>query len=318
VGQWQEGRIGTDVGAKDSCCKELRADRRRRIPIALRVKNGLKNGWLMQNWTRGAAKPKSRPEEQEISTMEEQILEMGGQQNDLPKTGSQRPIPDTMNRNCCKNGDEKPAPYSVFLFNQGIDDKIMTNFHFRGNVEPAEKVTDMPRPKDWAENHEGSILIVQDKPSEAPLQRPGSNKSEETSQSIYTLWGSQSSNGLPFGEANQSKVDTKTETNRQTVSFCEGGQSSTNSADGLAVYNLRKMLESGALTSRQRSGNREERQERSATDHCNSESVHDYSGINVKHQNDGALESLPFQNPETSHPKFSCGATQGYETKPQV
>lgn len=314
MGQWQEGRIATDVGAKHSCRKELHADRRRRIPIALRVKNGLKNGWLMQNWTRGAAKPKSRPEEQEISTMEEQILEMGGQQNDLRKTGSQRPNHNTMNSNCCNNGDEKPTPYSVFLFNQGIDDKIMTNFHFRGNVEPAEKVTDMPRPKDWAENHDGSILIVRDKPPEAPLQRPGPNKSEETSESIYSLWGSQSSYGLPFGEANQSKVDTKTEKIRQTVSCYQGGQSSTNPADGLAVYNLSKMLESGALTSRQRSVNREERQERSATDHCNSKSLHDYCGINVKHQNDGVLQSLSFQSPERSHPKFSCGATQGYET----
>lgn len=307
MGQWQEGRIATDVGAEDSCCKELHADRRRRIPIALRVKNGLKNGWLMHNWKRGAAKPKSRPKEQEISRLEQQILEMDGEQKDLPKAGSLRPNLDTMNTNSCSNGDEKPTPYSVFLFNQGMDDKIITNFHFRGNVVPADKVTDMPRPKDKAENHEGSILIVQ----EAPLQRPGSNKSEETSPSIHTLCGSQSSHGLRFGEANRSKVDTKTEKTRQTASFCQGGQSSTNAADGLAVYNLRKMWESGVLTSRQRSGNREERQERSATDHYNSESIHDYSGINVKHQYDGALESLPFQSPETSHLNFSYGATPG-------
>lgn len=314
MGQWQEGGIAIDVGAEDSCCRELHADRRRRIPIALRVKNGLKNGWLMQNWKRGAAKFKSRPEEQEISRMEQQILEMGGQQNDLPKAGSQRPNPDTMNTNCCSKGDDKPTPYSVFRFNQGMDDKVITNFHFRGNVEPAEEVSDIARTKDRAENQEGSTPFVQ----EAPLQRPGSNKSEETSQSIHTVWDSQRSNGLPFGEANQSKVDTTTEKIRQTVSFCPGGQSSTNSADGLAVYNLRKTRESGVLTSRHRSGNREERLERSATDPCNSESIQDYGGIEVKHQYDGALEFLPFQSPETSHLKFSYGDSQGYETKPQV
>jgi hypothetical protein len=54
--------------AKDEShsCKEPHTTRRRKIPIVLRMKNGLRNGWLMQNWKRGTAKQICQTEDTKV------------------------------------------------------------------------------------------------------------------------------------------------------------------------------------------------------------------------------------------------------------
>ncbi len=54
--------------AKDEShsCKEPHTTRRRKVPIVLRMKNGLRNGWLMQNWKRGTAKQIRQTEDTKV------------------------------------------------------------------------------------------------------------------------------------------------------------------------------------------------------------------------------------------------------------
>jgi hypothetical protein len=54
--------------AKDEShsCKEPHATRQRKIPIVLRIKNGLRNGWLMQNWKIGTAKEIHQTEDPKV------------------------------------------------------------------------------------------------------------------------------------------------------------------------------------------------------------------------------------------------------------
>lgn len=235
---WQDAGISEEVAKEGIYSEELPTSRQRKMPIVLRVKNGLKNGWLMQNWKRGAAKQKRRSDEKDSLSLEGEVPDRKEREDCTPSLVDKL-VPHSLGKSYPL---EKEDFYPSILESVPMNNKIIED-PFAGSMKPIQV-------SPATDGNKVVSLLDEDESKGGVYTQSHQSQFEGLAETgfppNYTLWGGMADSGLLFGNFDQLNVSKErsipaAHTNPEIQSGFHHGK--TSKSNYLAPKQLKPVLE---------------------------------------------------------------------------